>query len=583
MKVATILFAFMLLTFGFFIPSIPAKNYGKGTDGGFRCIGCTYIVSMLDQLSFVYNESTSQAAQRFCSFLPNDQLAKFCKNEIEKIVPWLDNMHFLGATPDLICQTLHICTNKKGKFCYLFPQKSTPDELQKYIEMRKHFPFVDELAKTMVLLDTLEPELNSFEFLCKLPLLKQICLALKNYHKHLPVYDKDGDLFSQTYTFRGAYWRGKDCNDSNAKIHPGTKVIDSDVNVDSNCNGIYGTDSQGRPYEDLFCKNTSQRGFAVVGDSVAAHLHLPEEWFDAKKLSKDALKDVVLAFENEFDWPQLSAMTGFMNSIWKTIKVKTDSLYFRLWERNHCIHRDYQNIGINGASSFTQTKFVKSLSRNQTSDHPLIVIYSLLGNDVCNWYPNTLEHMTTPEEIFQNTMKVLKYLDTILPNGSFVIISGLVDGRLLYNSLHDRIHPIGRSRNDVTYKDYFDYFDCLQVSMCAGWLTSNKTRRNLTQQRANQLSDVLEKIVKNHNHFKNFRLHFIKRLFSRVMDYWRKKGGSDWQIIEPVDGFHDNQIGQEISAKIIWNDIEKHFPEALGPVNPNNKNIKQIFGDQNGY
>ncbi|CAE1290414.1 AOAH [Acanthosepion pharaonis] len=237
----------------------------------------------------------SKAAERFCSFLPNDMLAKFCKDQVQKFVPWLNNMHFLGATPDLICQTLHFCTNKKGKFCYLFPQKT-----------------------------------------------------LKNYYKHLPKYDKDGDLYSQNYTFRGAYWRGKDCNDSNAKIHPGVKAIDSDVNVDSNCNGIYGTDSQGRPYEDLFCKNTNQRGFAVVGDSVAAHLHIPEEWFDAKKLSKDALKDVVLSFEDEFDWPQLSGMTGFMNSIWKTIKVKTDSIYFRLWERNHCNHRDYQNIGING-------------------------------------------------------------------------------------------------------------------------------------------------------------------------------------------------------------------------------------------
>ncbi|CAE1288958.1 AOAH [Acanthosepion pharaonis] len=185
--------------------------------------------------------------------------------------------------------------------------------------------------------------------------------------------------------------------------------------------------------------------------------------------------------------------------------------------------------------------------------------------------------MTTPKEIFKNTMKVLKYLDTILPNGSFVVITGLVDGRILYKSMHDRIHPIGRSRNDVTYKDFFDYFDCLQFSFLFFLSLSP------ILQRANQLSDVLAEIVKNHNNFKNFRLHFIGQLFVQVMEYWRKKGGADWQIIEPADGFHDNQLGQQLTAKIIWDDIEKNFPEILGPVNPNNKKIKQIFGDQNGY
>ncbi len=32
-----------------------------------------------------------------------------------------------------------------------------------------------------------------------------------------------------------------------------------------------------------------------------------------------------------------------------------------------------------------------------------------------------------------------------LPTGSHVILMGLADGRVLYESLHTRIHPIGRS------------------------------------------------------------------------------------------------------------------------------------------
>ena len=34
---------------------------------------------------------------------------------------------------------------------------------------------------------------------------------------------------------------GKDCNDDNAAYHPGAKPINWDVEEDSNCNGILGT------------------------------------------------------------------------------------------------------------------------------------------------------------------------------------------------------------------------------------------------------------------------------------------------------------------------------------------------------
>jgi hypothetical protein len=38
---------------------------------------------------------------------------------------------------------------------------------------------------------------------------------------------------------------------------------------DHNCNGIKGTDPQGRAYEDLYCSSTKQYGLAVFGDSVS--------------------------------------------------------------------------------------------------------------------------------------------------------------------------------------------------------------------------------------------------------------------------------------------------------------------------
>lgn len=563
-----------------FLPNSQAM-FNKGTNGGFKCIGCTVVFAIMDQLSVVHNESMSRAAYRMCTFLPDKRLTELCNVVVSGSATWLDQIHSMGATPDTICQTLNICTSEKGKYCRIFTKNKKNDFFRQQIKIRQYFKnSQNNLANILGNLNEMSPNMG---FLCKLPLIKKICFAMKHYFSHMPVYDKDGDLFSQKYPLRGAYWRGKDCDDSDAKIHPGAKTINSDIHTDSNCNGIYGSDPSGRPYEDIFCKNSNPRGFAVIGDSIAAHLHIPEEWLDATKINKESFKNVLLLIENEMDWPQLSFTTGFMNSTWNVVKGSTDSIYYRLWKRNRCIHRDFQNIGINGARSLKATKYVKSLSRNQTTDYPLIVSYSLVGNDVCNWHIDSLKYMTTPKEMFHNAMETLKYLDTILPKGSFVLINGLVDGRILYNTMHERIHPIGRTRNDVTYNDFYEYMNCMELSMCSGWLTSNETLRNLTQQRADQLSNVLENIMKNHNNFKNFRLHYIGKLFHRLVNAWEKKGGSAWQIIEPVDGFHNNQLSEPLVTDIVWKILEKEAPEILGQINPNNEKIKKIFGNQGGY
>ena len=64
------------------------------------------------------------------------------------------------------------------------------------------------------------------------------------------------------------------------------------------------------PYEYKFCKNSQQRGFLSLGDSITAHFHLPEEWFDATTISAEAFDHVAFIIENEADWPQLSLSTG---------------------------------------------------------------------------------------------------------------------------------------------------------------------------------------------------------------------------------------------------------------------------------
>lgn len=43
------------------------------------------------------------------------------------------------------------------------------------------------------------------------------------------------------------------------------------------------------------------------------------------------------------------------------------------------------------------------------------------------------------------------------------------------------------------------------------------------------------------------------------------------------------QMAQPLIAKVLWEDIMKNFPEALGDENPNNQKIEKLFGNQGGH
>ncbi|KAJ7377367.1 hypothetical protein OS493_029726 [Desmophyllum pertusum] len=64
----------------------------------------------------------------------------------------------------------------------------------------------------------------------------------------------------------------------------------------------------------VFCKDTGYLGVIVLGDSVAAHFHIPPEWLTARLFSDKAFKNIAFMVENEMDWPQLSLFTGYLRS-----------------------------------------------------------------------------------------------------------------------------------------------------------------------------------------------------------------------------------------------------------------------------
>ena len=213
-----------------------------------------------------------------------------------------------GDNPDVICHSLKFCKDDPGQpKCRIYPSKSTISDVQRASDLRRQHPLINQYQAN--------PKI------CDIPGIKEICKILENvFNNHIPMVDFDGDRFGTGETFRGTSWRGKDCNDFTSSIHPGVRVLQGDSVFDHNCNGIVGLDSTtGTPYEELFCNGSQRLGIAVLGDSISAHFHLPEEWLDAREFSRAAFEHLGFIIENELDWPQMSGTTGHVNVSWPNI------------------------------------------------------------------------------------------------------------------------------------------------------------------------------------------------------------------------------------------------------------------------
>ena len=117
------------------------------------------------------------------------------------------------------------------------------------------------------------------------------------------MFDLDKNKFGTEITFRGSSWRGRDCDDFSSSIHPGAQIVQGDSIGDHTCNGIYGMNSaSGRPWEEELCNETQRMGIAILGDSISAHFHIPEQWLDAKQFSSAAFKHLLFVLEDPLNY-----------------------------------------------------------------------------------------------------------------------------------------------------------------------------------------------------------------------------------------------------------------------------------------
>ncbi|XP_012861446.2 acyloxyacyl hydrolase [Echinops telfairi] len=535
------------------------------------CAGCVLVVSVIEQLAQVHNSTAQAAMERLCSYLPEKlSLKTTCYLVIHIFGSDIIKLLNADVNADVVCHTLAFCKQKTGQpLCHLYALPKAP---WKYaLKKARHIIRNSQNLKYP----------RSYSDVCSLPFLTKICQEIKSAIKNsVPFKDADADKYSVFPTLRGYHWRGRDCNDQDKMVYPGRRPVNWDAHQDSNCNGIWGVDPKdGIPYEKKFCEGSQPRGVILLGDSAGAHFHIAPEWMTAAQMSLRSFLSLPTALSDELNWPHLSGATGFLDS---TTRIKEGSIYLRLRKRNRCNHRDYQNISKNGASSQNLEKFIESLSRNQLLDQPAIVIYAMVGNDVCNEHTDPVPKMTTPEQLYSKVTQTLKHLNSHLPNGSHVVFYGLADGTFLWDHLHDRYHPLGQLNKDVTYAQLYSFLSCLQVNPCQGWMSANETLRALTSERAAQLSGTLKKIASLEK-FTNFNLFYMDFTLQEIVEEWQRRGGQPWELIEPVDGFHPNEVALLLLADQFWKKIQHQGPEVLGKENPFNLQIEQVFGDQGGH
>ncbi|EDO31678.1 predicted protein [Nematostella vectensis] len=569
------LFALLL-----FCPVVESRRFAvDGVNGGVYCVACTAVAALTNQLSVIHNETFVKSFDRLCKLLPTKIYQNACLSLGKYYIPKIIDIITDDVTADVICHAIDLCYTDEGyPTCHAFPPKGD-------------FNLAVETAKKKIAMfrikvkRNISPQSPHFDP-CTLPGVDRLCnLFDRIFNNHHPLIDVDNDYFSSvSEAWRGTSWRGRDCDDFDPLTHPGA-IDHGDLILDKNCNGIWGYDPEtGKSFEELLCKDTGNLGLIVLGDSVAAHFRIPPQWLTARDLNEEVFSHAPFIVANEADWPQLSLYTGFLSNInWAVEKGNATSIYLKLAARNRCNHRDYQNLAKNGADSFDVNNIlIKSLTRDHNRDHPALVFYSLVGNDVCNKY-HSLDHMTTADQMRVNMRKTLDTLEARLPRGSHVVAVGMVDGRILYDSLHNRIHPIGKLRGDVTYAQFYDFLNCVHVSPCFGWMNTNETIRNLTTQRALELTAVMKEVATQATNYTNIDVHFFHNPFFKVIKDWMDSGHEVWELIEPTDGFHPNLQAESLVAEESWRLLETEIPHVLGKVNPNNDRIRELFGDQGGY
>lgn len=532
---------------------------GTNSDGQ----GCAICVFALTEVSVQVKKGSKDIAKllsQFCNVFSNEKLKNVCADLVIRFgsdfIKWL----LKKEEPDWICSKLRIC-----KKCHLTydNEKYYSMERSERAVLRMDDPKIHESQlRSRVFSSIFEAQFITKQF------SNQQASNKLTYPNIPPKVDLDKDSFSSVHLcHRGADWRGKDCNDLMSSVHPGVSE-DKQVVSDNNCNGIYGKDETGKNYEEKWCKSHStDRTLVFFGDSATA-FSIPVQWIDLN------LTQVFPALVNELDWPSKSFASGWSDDI------SQRSVYYKFRNQNRCAHRQFVNVAFNGAQMSDFVDQIDDVGFN-ANWKPIMAFAGYIGNDICH---KTLAEMTTPDAFRAQLLAGLEKLNSKVAPGSKVVLWGLVDGRILYNHLHNLTHPIG---NGVTYDQFYSFLTCTGMNPCGTWLTRDAATRDAASKRAMELDTVVEDVVNKYkNHYSNLELAFLDfaEMLQDGFDILEKQGLPTHELIDDVDGFHPSiDVGHRILGDVIFQHLQERYPHFVGEVNPNNDAIQKKFGDQGGY
>ena len=87
MKFSTLLVAFLVLS----LAELSKAKSNLGVNGGTDCAYCTIIVTMVEELSIVYNDTVEESLNNLCQFLPDGIFRTTCKEAVELYGPVIIN------------------------------------------------------------------------------------------------------------------------------------------------------------------------------------------------------------------------------------------------------------------------------------------------------------------------------------------------------------------------------------------------------------------------------------------------------------------------------------------------------------
>jgi acyloxyacyl hydrolase len=301
-----------------------------------NCLYCTVVVTLVEEIALTQGLSGTAAFDLVCAALAKGSTLPVltgCDYFGKKAGPIIDNALVHNLSPDIVCQQLGDCDGS----CKLFaswppafetmvnaensPVVNLKDKIHAIV--KDGVDLLDGSVLGLLFPSTSETSANTsvgvggwvgnlIQFLEKI--LGEFTAAEidRVFNQHLPLKDSDLDGFGAAPTLRGYDWRGRDCDDSNKNIYPGTIPADSDKQVDSNCNGIFGMDNKtGVAFEDEFCSGAySPRGLIIVGDSATAHFSVPPAWLTAKSFTVETMDGLLGIATDELDWPACSWSTA---------------------------------------------------------------------------------------------------------------------------------------------------------------------------------------------------------------------------------------------------------------------------------